>query len=151
VDDTVALLRSDREDILSAAEAALSRMQLRHYERAGVEQVRERLAVLFDLLIDGIVTRDLGAMLSYASCVAEERFHAGYDLSEVQTAFNALEEATWSCVLRGLDSSDYAEALGLLSTVLGAGKDELARAYVSLATETHSPSLDMRALFSGTS
>jgi hypothetical protein len=30
-------------------------------------------------------------MVAYAEAVAEERFHAGYDLSEVQAAFNALK------------------------------------------------------------
>jgi hypothetical protein len=40
-----------------------------------------------------------------------------------------------------------AEAAGLLTTVLGAGKDALARTYVSLASEQHVPSLDLGALF----
>jgi hypothetical protein len=44
----------------------------------------------------------------------------------------------------------YAEALGLVTTALGAGKDALARAYVSLASETHAPSLDLTPLFDGT-
>lgn len=34
----------------------------------------------------------------------------------------------------GLDPDQFARALGLVSTVLGAGKDALAREYVSLAT-----------------
>ena len=83
--------------------------------------------------------------------IATERFHAGYDLAEIQTAFNALEEATWMRVLQRLDASELAEALGLISTVLGAGKDALARAYVSLAADTNVESLDLRALFAGTS
>jgi hypothetical protein len=43
-----------------------------------------------------------------------------------------------------------AESLGLLTTVLGAGKDALARSYVSLASRQHVPSLDLRALLEGT-
>jgi hypothetical protein len=43
------------------------------------------------------------------------------------------------------------QALGLVGTVLGAGKDSLARTYVTLATQTRAPSLDLRALFAGTS
>jgi hypothetical protein len=89
-------------------------------------------------------------MLSYAEQVAEERFNAGYDLSEVQTAFNTLEEATWSRVFAELEPAEFAQALGLVSTVLGAAKDALARTYVSLATNAHAPSLDLHALFEGT-
>ncbi len=78
------------------------------------------------------------------------RFEAGYDLSEVQAAFNALEGATWSRILADLEAGDLAEALGLISTVLGAAKDALGREYVSLATHTRAPSLDLKALFAGT-
>jgi hypothetical protein len=125
-------------------------MRARHYEGAGPEEVRVRLEALFDQLVDAIATRNLAPMVAYARQVAEARFSAGYDLSEVQIAFNALEEAAWASALKGLDASEYGEALGLIGTVLGAGKDELARAYVSLAASSHTRSLDLRALFAGT-
>jgi hypothetical protein len=48
-----------------------------------------------------------------------------------------------------MPAEDQAEALGLVGTVLGCGKDLLARQYVSLATKTHTPSLDLHALFAG--
>ena len=52
--------------------------------------------------------------------------------------------------LADLEAADLAEALGLVSTVFGAAKDALGRRYVSLATHTRAPSLDLRALFAGT-
>ena len=70
--------------------------------------------------------------------------------TSVQTGFNALEAATWGRILTGLEPTQLAEALGLVSTVFGAAKDALGRRYVSLATKTHAPSLDLRALFAGT-
>jgi hypothetical protein len=42
-----------------------------------------------------------------------------------------------------------AEALGLVSTVLGTGKDTLARVYVTLASKSRTPTLDLRSLFTG--
>ena len=123
---------------------------MQHYESTHATDVQQRLAALYDHLLESIQRRDLGPIVTYAERVAGERFSAGYDLSEVQVAFNALEEATWSRVLSNLEAADFAEAIGLISTVLGAGKDALAREYVSLAAERHIPSLDLRALFSGT-
>jgi hypothetical protein len=61
-----------------------------------------------------------------------------------------LEEAIWMQVLRHLPVTDYAEALGLVGTVLGAGKDSLARRYVSLASQTKTSSLNLQSMFSGT-
>lgn len=77
------------------------------------------------------------------------RLESGYDLVEVQTAFNALEVAVWTHLLAGVEPAELARALGFVSTLLGAGKDVLAREYVSLATDAHAPSLDLYALFAG--
>lgn len=147
--DTAEFLEGERGAIIDAAETALGRVHAEHYESAGREEVRRRLEALFDHLLDGLARRDLTPMVQYAEQVAEERFNAGYDLAEVQVAFNALEEATWARVLEGLPTNELAEALGLVGTILGCGKDALARRYVSLAAQTHAPSLDLRALFTG--
>jgi len=149
VSDVAVFLTDEREVILSAAEVALARAHAQHYEMAGTDEVQRRLGSLLDQLVVGVARRDLTPIVEYGQQLAEERFAAGYDLTEVQTALNALEEAAWIRVIDRLNAGDYAEALGLISTVLGAGKDALARRYVSLAANTHAPSLDLRALFSG--
>lgn len=148
--ETQEFLSREREAIVEAAGAALARAHVRHYESAGAEEVTRRLEALFDHLLQAIATHDLGSMTRFAQEVAEERFDARYDLSEVQVAFNALEEAIWARAIADVDPSRLSETLGLVTTVLGAGKDALARRYVSLAAEAHAPSLDLRALFAGT-
>lgn len=136
--------------MIAAAEAGLARAHSPHYESAGADEVRRRLDALFACVERSLEARDLEPVVSYARGVAEQRFAAGYDLAEVQAAFNALEEAIWTQALAELEPSQLAEALGLVTTILGAGKDALARRYVSLAADTHAPSLDLRALFAGT-
>ena len=147
--ETAEFLARERQTIVDAANAPLVRVHTHSYETAGAGEVHRRLEALFDHLLEALGTRDLGSIFAYAQQVAEERFNAGYDLSEVQAAFNALEEATWSRILDELAPSQLAEALGLVTTILGAAKDELARTYVSLATSAHAPSLDLAALFAG--
>jgi len=144
------LLSGAEAQILDESLAALQRSQVGHYAAAGEVFTRQRLADLFDLVVSGIRARDLTAVVSYAEKVADERYRAGFDISEVQTAFNSLEEVMWRRVVAAEPPEDLAEAIGLLGTVLGAGKDALARQYVSLATHRHVPSLDLTALFEGT-
>jgi hypothetical protein len=48
-----------------------------------------------------------------------------------------------------LDPPEFVRAIGLISTVLGIGKDTLARAYFALASKAKAPSLDLKALFAG--
>jgi hypothetical protein len=148
--DVAEFLEAEREAIVGEAEDALARLHERHYESLGPVMLKERLERLYDHLVGAVSSRDLSPVVAYAGEIAEERYDAGFDLSEVQAAFNALEAATWRRVLANADTVDLAEALGLVSTVFGAAKDALGRRYVSLATKTRAPSLDLRALFGGT-
>ncbi|MBL0313630.1 MAG: hypothetical protein IPP78_13150 [Holophagaceae bacterium] len=148
--DIHSFLQESRQEILTEAVASLKRARLEHYEKAGTSQLRQRLDDLLSLTISAAAERNLAPMVAHANAVAMERFEGGFDLAEVQTAFNVLEEVVWLRILNNLPSADQAEALGLIGTILGAGKDALARRYVSLATQTHVPSLDLKALFSGT-
>jgi hypothetical protein len=86
-------------------------------------------------------------MKEYAAKIAKERFDSGFDLHEVHTAFNALEEELWNRVTKNIAPENLGEALGLISTVLGAGKEELALSYVNLASKTKTPTLNLTELF----
>lgn len=143
-------LREGRQEILAEAVASVRRARLEHYEKAGADLVHQRLDDLLSLTITAVADRNLAPMVAHANAVALERFEGGVDLAEVQTAFNVLEEVIWLRILKHMPSQEQAEALGLVGTVLGAGKDNLARRYVSLASQTHAPSLNLQALFSGT-
>jgi hypothetical protein len=111
-------------------------MHARHYESARPSEVRQRLESLFDHPLATLRSRDLGPIVAYAEQVARERFAGGYDLSEAQTAFNTLEEATWTRVFAGLQPAQFAEALGLVSTILGAARTR-SRAAMSRSPPTH--------------
>jgi hypothetical protein len=90
-----------------------------------------------------VAYRTLDPSTEYADKVAEKRFNAGFDIAEVQTAFNVLEEAIWRVVITQLPTEELLNWAGLIATVLGAGKDTLARRWVALATSQHVASLDL--------
>lgn len=144
------LLLLRREAILDAADAALARSHLVHYEAAGAAARRQRLAELYDLVERAVAERNLTPLLAHAEQIARERFEAGFDLMEVQAAFNVLEEQIWRRIVQEVPPAELAETLGLIGTALGAGKDRLAAAYVALASRVRTPSLDLRRLFGGT-
>jgi len=143
------LLHDRGESIVDDAFHAMERSHLASYEQTGMERARQRLRDLYVLTVRAVTDRKLGAIIAHAEAIAGERFASGFDLGEVQTAFNVLEEAIWVRIIQELPPAQFAEALGLVSTVLGAGKDALARAYVSLASRTQAPTLDLQSLFSG--
>jgi len=144
-----ALLQEAEPQVVDAAYAALHGSHVTHYELAGEEFTRQALTDLFRLVVTAIQSRDLAAISTFADGIAVQRFNDGYDISEVQMAFNCLEDAMWRFVVAAESPGDLAEAIGLLSTVLGYGKDAVARKYLSLACKRHVPSLDLSALFAG--
>lgn len=144
-------LREARDEVIEHAYAGLQTSTHAHYERAGEAFTRARLAELFDLVVDAIATKELAALSTQSETIASERFNSGFDISEVQAAFNSLEVAMWRRVVASTSLDELAESIGLLSTVMGFAKDTLARKYISLASNRHVQSLDMSALFGGLS
>lgn len=148
--DLLDLLHRDGSAIVAEAGESLARSSLAHYSEAGQAVGQERLGRLFELTVQSIGDRNLVPIMDYMAEVADDRFHAGYAIREVQIAINVLEEAIWNTVVANTPPDELARSLGLVSTVLGAAKDSLARAYVSLASMSKAPSLDLSALFEGT-
>jgi len=142
-------LEAEKDEILRAACTAMDRSHLQHYERDGVDKTRQRISTLYTLAKRCVKDRNLAPMVAHAEQIATERFNAGFDLWEVQTAFNVLEETLWIRVFQHFPPGELAHTLGLISTVLGAGKDTLARKYVSLASKTRVQSLNLQSLFAG--
>ncbi len=145
--DTV--MSDSRREVLDEAYTALHCSHGTHYDKAGEEFTKEHLGTLFDAVVAAIRTRDLAPLNTLAQSIATERFNNGFPISEVQTAFNSLEQAMWRRVVAQAPPEELAEQIGLLSTVLGFGKDVMSRTFVSLASQRHVPTLDLRALFAG--
>jgi hypothetical protein len=149
MDALVDVLMSDADGVVDDAALALGRSNELHYAQIGPEGSRALLADLLGLIASSITHRDLVPMIDYATRIANERFDAGFDIREVQRAFHVMEEAIWTRVIAATPPEELAQSLGLVSTVVGAGRDALARTYVSRASQQHVPSLDLSALFRG--
>lgn len=142
-------LYQNRSEIVDEATESLHRAELKSYKSSPADQNKTRIEKLFELTIAGVEKKTLVGMTEYAENIARERFEAGYDLHEVHTAFNVLEETIWKKVISTFKPADLGNALGLISTVLGAGKESLALTYVSLASKSKTRTLDLSGLFNG--
>lgn len=107
--DLAVMLLDTEPQVLDEAHATLQRSHAQHYETAGERFTRERLADLLHLVVEAIRDRDLAAMGAYCEQIAVERFNAGFDIAEVQTALNALEMAMWRQVVSTVPGVDLAE------------------------------------------
>lgn len=147
-DQLIEILDRERPEVVWSACQSVRHSRTR-YDTVVPDDVTRRIERLYDELHVAAATRDLRGIVGYARALAAERFAAGYDLSEVQIAVNAVEEAVWAVLTEHLEPQLLAAPLVLVSTVFGAAKDALALEYVSLASQSHVPSLDLPALLTG--
>jgi hypothetical protein len=141
------LLESQSNEILENALKSLNRAHLKSYHNSSQSDNKKRLLNLLSLTRQCVIEKKLLPMKEYSSKIAKERFNAGFDFYEVHTAFNALEEEIWNRITKFIEPKKLGEALGLISTVLGAGKEELALTYVSLASKSKTQTLNLTELF----
>ena len=130
--DLLELLERNDSEILNDVVSELAKYRLKHYD-GDVQQVHRKMALLYDYVIKSVKVENIIPMVTYAEQIAEQRFLSGYDLQEVQTVFNVLEEYIWKYVLEFVNTGSQAAALRLVSSIIGSGKDTLARTYVQLA------------------
>jgi hypothetical protein len=148
--DLAELLEHRQAAIIFDAHEALNKSRLPHYSQSHAVENTQRLTNLFRLVIQSIKTKNLIPIVTFSQDLARQRFQQGFDLSEVQTAYHVLEETLWRHLTKLLPADEYPTAFGLVGTVLGAGTDALALEYVSLASKRRTPTLDLRAMFTGT-
>lgn len=146
----VKLLEDKADEIIDEAISSLMQVHLEHYKAAGIELTEQRFKTIYNHTLQCIKDKNLLQMINYVEGIAKERFEAGFDIHEVQMAFFVLEDVIWKKIIKNMKPSNHAEALGLVSTVLGSGKYSLAHTYVTLASKTKSPLMDISVLFRGT-
>ena len=148
--DIADFLEQHREEIVGDACARVSDARLTHYDAAGESITAKRLDALFGVVVDCCRAHRLDRGTDYADSIAHDRHSDGVPLREVQTAINVLEEAIWRSILIDVAPRGQGDALGTVSTVLGAVKDRLACVYVARITSQPAPALHLDSLFAGT-
>ncbi len=143
------LFRSWEDDLVEDALTELGHARLRHYMDDGDEVTRERVTLFIDRVLECLEKRRVEPIVEHAERIARKRHASGYDLFEVQTAINVIEEALWKRVLASVEPEELAHALGMVNAIFHTGKDVLARTYVSLATDREAPPKDISELLDG--
>ena len=130
--DTSGVLADARDRVVDRAVADLEQRHSRD-QATSPESSRRHLEDLFGLVAKCVQDGDAEPIIAFSHQLAESRFAGGFDIGEVQGEFNVLEEVLWREMADSLSGEQRLEALELLSAVLGAGRDALARTYVALA------------------
>jgi methylmalonyl-CoA decarboxylase len=135
--ETSEILADAKDRVVDEAVAELEQRHSRH--KATSTESRRHLEDLFQLVLQCMREGDGEPIIASSHQLAADRYAAGSDIGEVQGEFNVLEEVLWRELADTLSGEQRVEALELLSAVLGAGRDALARTYVTLAGASRKP------------
>ena len=137
--ETSEVLASAQDRLVGEVVASLERRDQAHHDASSPDQRRRDAQHLFEVVLRCVREGDAEPIITPSEQIAADRFAAGADLAEAQEAFSILEEVLWRHVAATFAGDQRVEALRLVNTVLGAGKDALARTYVALASRAGSP------------
>jgi hypothetical protein len=141
------LLSDTSKDIIDSACKSLSRAKLKSYTCSEESENYKRFEILLKFTAECIGKRKLLPMTDYIENIARERYYEGFDFCEVHSAINILEETIWNRIIGSVNPEKLGESLGLVSTVLGAAKESLAKTYITLASKTKVSTIDLNAMF----
>ena len=127
------------DEVVAALERHDRARDLAWHHPPSPEERRRDVRQLFGVVLRCVREGSAEPIVAPSQQIAADRFVAGVAITEVQAAFNILQEVLWRQVADTFSSDQRIEALGLLNAALGAGKDAVARAYVSLASRAGSP------------
>ncbi|PID96064.1 MAG: hypothetical protein CSA84_06870 [Actinomycetales bacterium] len=147
--ELIEALESRADSLVDEAVELLEHRLVPPYKHVEPEVLQQRLGKSMTTLITALKKRNPLPVIEHGKRVAHARFNAGYQLEEIQTAFNALEETIWQFLVDEVDSDHLAEGLVMVAHLIGAIKDQLGRTYVELASHHHAPSINTSRLFAG--
>ena len=131
----IELLKTNPDKILFDATEFLVRSNLEHYNKLNPERVRARLARLYFITRECAELNSNEPMQKYIQEIAKERFESGYELYEVQTAINILEECLWKNIVERVNTNEQISGLFRSHEILCAAKGSLAKSYVAFEKE----------------
>jgi RsbRD-like negative regulator of sigma factor len=144
------------EDLLGAEERAIvdeafqATLENARYRKDGTPETRRRIEALYRQLATAVRSRDVTALNDHVRRIAHERSAAGFALSDVATAFSALEEAIWHRAVSRLPAYDLPFGHGMVATALAHGRETLSHEFDAAAPHVAAPFPDCTPFFRGT-
>ena len=134
-----AVLADARDRVVGEALATLNERDQAGGLASSPAERRQDMEHLFELIQRCVHEGHCEPIIGPSQQMAADHFAAGIEIAEVQTAFTVLEDVLWRHLADAVSGDQRLDTLRLVNVILGAGRDALARTYVSLASHPGDP------------
>jgi hypothetical protein len=132
------LFEQYKDIILLEVTENMERVNLEHYEDDSEEKLRQKMARTYYVFKEAITKESFDPLKNYLERVGEERYASGYELYELQTALNILEECIWKQIDEKLPKKEQLDAFITITKYMSNAKLTLAKIYVFHTEEAQS-------------
>ena len=133
--EAATVLASAEDRVVDEAVAVLAQHDHAHRQPVRFEDRRRNVRQLFGLILHCLHKGQAEPVIKPSEQLAAHGFAAGVDVTEIQAEFNALAGVLWRHVADGRADEQQIRTLELVNAAIEAGKDALARTYVTLASQ----------------
>jgi methylmalonyl-CoA decarboxylase len=134
-----AMLADARDRVVGEALAALNERDQAGCLAPSPAVRRQDMEHLFELIQRCVHEGHCEPIIGPSQQMAADHFAAGIEIAEIQVAFTVLEDVLWRHLADAVSGDQRLETLRFVNVILGAGRDALARTYVSLASHAGDP------------
>lgn len=134
-----AVLAEARDRVVGEALAALSERDQAGCLAPSPAERHQDMEHLFDLIQRCVHEGHCEPIIGPSQQMAADRFAAGIEIAEIQAAFTVLEDVLWRYLADAVSGDQRLGTLRLVGVIFGAGRDAMARTYVSLASHPGVP------------
>ena len=134
-----AMLADARDRVVGEALATLNERDQAGRVASSPAERHQDMEHLFELIQRCVHEGHCEPIIGPSQQMAADHFAAGIEIAEIQVAFTVLEDVLWRYLADALSGDQRLETLRLVNVILGAGRDALARTYVSLASHPGDP------------
>ena len=139
------LFEYHQDIILLEVTENMERVQLKHYEADSENKLRQKMARTYYVFKEAITKESFDPLKKYLERVGEERYASGYELYELQTALDILEECIWKQIDEKLPKNEQLDAFITITKYMSNAKLTLAKVYVFHTKEASEPAHNHRA------
>ncbi len=134
-----AALADARDQVVGEALAALDERDQAGCLASSPAERHQDMQHLFELIQRCVHEGHCEPIIGPSQQMAADGFAAGIEIAEIQAAFTVLEDVLWRHLADAISGDQRLETVRLVNVILGAGRDALARTYVSLASHLGDP------------
>ncbi len=96
----IALIQEHKEELIARTSNKLQKFTPSHYESVAYEQHLKREEWFLNVLLQTLQDDTCASLPAYVKQLGEERANEGYDLQELEEAFDIVEDTIWEVVTK---------------------------------------------------